>query len=110
MLLRLAYLGVSNAFALLRLLPSDRDKDTQILALHHQLAVLQRQLGPRRVSLHPSDRALLAAEGAGNVVRAGRGWFGSPCATRGVATIVGVSVPGLQQDDRSCWCAWPTSP
>jgi hypothetical protein len=44
MLLRLAYLGVTNAFALLRLLPrSDRDKDAEILALRHQLAVLQRQ-------------------------------------------------------------------
>ena len=62
MLLRLAYLGVSNAFALLRLLPmSDRDKDAEILALRHQLVVLQRQLGPRRVSLHASDRALLTA-------------------------------------------------
>jgi putative transposase len=61
-LLRLAHLGVSNAFALLRLLPmSDRDKDAEILALRHQLVVLRRQLGPRRVSLHASDRALLAA-------------------------------------------------
>ncbi|MEU9794560.1 hypothetical protein AB0E27_28740 [Streptomyces sparsogenes] len=33
MLLRLAYPGVTNAFALLRLLPmSDRDKDAEILA------------------------------------------------------------------------------
>ena len=46
MVLRLAYLGITNAFALLRLLPgSDRDKDAEILALRHQLAVLQRQLG-----------------------------------------------------------------
>ncbi len=43
MLLRLAYLTVTNAFAVLRLLPSsDRDKDVEILALRHQLAVLQR--------------------------------------------------------------------
>jgi hypothetical protein len=42
MLLRLAYLGITHAIALLRLLPgSDRDKDTEILALCHQLAVLQ---------------------------------------------------------------------
>ena len=62
MLLRLAYLGVSNAFALLRLLPiSDRDKDAEILALRHQLAVLQRQLGPQQVRFAASDRALLAA-------------------------------------------------
>jgi hypothetical protein len=33
MLLRLAYLGITSAFALLRLLPgSDRDKDAEILA------------------------------------------------------------------------------
>jgi putative transposase len=39
-LLRLAYLGVTNALALLRLLPmSDRDKDTEILVLRHQIAV-----------------------------------------------------------------------
>jgi hypothetical protein len=45
-LLRLAYLTVTNTFAVLRLLPmSDRDKDTEILALRHQIAVLERQLG-----------------------------------------------------------------
>jgi hypothetical protein len=61
-LLRLAYLGVTNAFALLRLLPmSDRDKDVEILALRHQLTVLHRQLGTERVRFDPSDRALLAA-------------------------------------------------
>jgi hypothetical protein len=43
---RLAYLGMTNVFALLRLLPmSNRDKDAEILALWHQLLVLQRQLG-----------------------------------------------------------------
>ena len=62
MLVRLAYLGVANAFALLRLLPmGDRDKDAEILILRHQLAVLQRQLGPARVRFAASDRALLAA-------------------------------------------------
>jgi len=61
-LLRLAYLGVANMFALLRLLPmSSRDKDTEILALRHQLLVLQRQLDLGRVRFTPSDRALLAA-------------------------------------------------
>jgi hypothetical protein len=61
-LLRLAYLGITNAFALLRLLPgSDRDKDAQILALRHQLAVLQRQLDGQRVRFDPADRACLAA-------------------------------------------------
>jgi putative transposase len=61
-LLRLGYLGVTNVFALLRLLPmSDRDKDAEILALRHQLSVLQRELGPERVRVTPADRALLAA-------------------------------------------------
>jgi len=61
-LLRLAYLGVTNAFALLRLLPrSDHDKDTEILVLRHQLGVLQRQLSDQRVRFQPADRALLAA-------------------------------------------------
>src|SRR5213078_1053554 len=62
MLLRLAYLGITNAFALLRLLPgSDRDKDAEILALRHQLAVLQRQLGGQRIRFQLADRAWLAA-------------------------------------------------
>ncbi len=62
MLLRLAYLGITNAFALLRLLPgSDCDRDAEILALRHQLAVLHRQLGGQRVRFEPADRAWLAA-------------------------------------------------
>jgi hypothetical protein len=61
-LLRLAYLGVTNGLALLRLLPmSDRDKDTEILVLRHQIAVLHRQLGTQKPRFDPSDRALLAA-------------------------------------------------
>lgn len=41
-LLRLAYLGVTNAFAVLRLLTmSEQDKDAEILALRHQIAVLR---------------------------------------------------------------------
>jgi transposase InsO family protein len=61
-LLRLAYLGVTNAFAVLRLLPmSDRDKDVEILALRHQLAMLERRLGTTKVRFGTSDRAFLAA-------------------------------------------------
>ena len=57
-LLRLAYLGVTNTLALLRLLPmSDRDKDAEILALRHQIMVLQRQLHGDRVRFTPADRA-----------------------------------------------------
>jgi hypothetical protein len=60
--LRLAYLGVANAFALLRLLPmGDRDKDVEILALRHQITVLERQLGNTRPRFSPGDRAFLAA-------------------------------------------------
>jgi putative transposase len=61
-LLRLAYLGVTNAVALLRLLPmSDRDKDAEILALRHQITVLERQLHGERVRFTWADRAVLAA-------------------------------------------------
>jgi transposase InsO family protein len=61
-LLRLAYLTVANTFAVLRLLPmGDRDKDTEILALRHQLAVLERQLGEQKVRFTSGDRAFLAA-------------------------------------------------
>jgi transposase InsO family protein len=39
----------------------EREKDIEILVLRHQIAVLQRQLGPTRVRFEPEDRALLAA-------------------------------------------------
>ena len=62
MLLRLAYLTVTNAFAVLRLLPmSNRDKDAEILALRHQISILQRQLGPEKAKFTPQDQAFLAA-------------------------------------------------
>ncbi|MDX8031429.1 integrase core domain-containing protein [Lentzea sp. BCCO 10_0856] len=61
-LVRFAYRAVSHAFAALWLLRmTDRDKDVEILALRHQLAVLQRQLGDQRPRLRLEDRALLAA-------------------------------------------------
>lgn len=48
--LRLAYLGVTNALALLRLLPvSDSAKDAVVLALHHQLTVLERHLDGEKI-------------------------------------------------------------
>jgi len=53
---------VTNVFALLRLLPmSAHGKDAEILALRHQLMVLQRQLGKERARFAPGDRAFLAA-------------------------------------------------
>jgi WD40 repeat protein len=61
-LLRLAYFGVTNALALLRLLPmSDRAKDAEILALRHQIMVLERQLHGAKVRFTRADRAFLAA-------------------------------------------------
>ncbi|MEV7862971.1 integrase core domain-containing protein [Streptomyces hirsutus] len=62
MLLRPAYLGMTNAFAMLRLLPtSDREKDIEILALRHQIAVLERQSDGQRVRMHASGRAFPAS-------------------------------------------------
>ena len=62
MLLRLAYLGVTGALSMLRLLPmSDHAKDAEILALRHQVMVLERHLGTQKVRFDPSDRAFLAA-------------------------------------------------
>ena len=62
MLLRPAYLSVTNAFALLRLLPmSDRDKDVEILVLQNQITVLERQLGKTQLRLFPADRMFFAA-------------------------------------------------
>jgi putative transposase len=61
-LLRLAYLAVTNVFTLLRLLPvSDRNKEMEILVLRHQITVLGRQLGTTRPRFSPADRAFLAA-------------------------------------------------
>jgi putative transposase len=55
-LLRLPYLALTGVFTTMRLLPvSDIDKDIEILALHHQLAILQRQTGKPRLT--PADRA-----------------------------------------------------
>jgi putative transposase len=53
---------VTNALAMLRLLPiSDHAKNAEILALRHQITVLQRQLHGEKVRFDPSDRAVLAA-------------------------------------------------
>jgi len=61
-LLGLACLGLTNAFAVLRLLPgSGHDRDAEILALGHRLGVLQRRLGGQPIRCQPADRALLAA-------------------------------------------------
>jgi hypothetical protein len=60
-LLRLAYLTASNTFAMLRLLPmGDRDKDVEVLAMRHQIAVLE-STGQTEVRFTSDDRAFLAA-------------------------------------------------
>jgi putative transposase len=60
MTLRFAYLAVLRVFGWLALLArSDRAKDTEILILRHQVAVLQRQVKVPRLSR--ADRAVLAA-------------------------------------------------
>jgi putative transposase len=59
MLLRLAYVTATTAVMLMRLLPmSDRDKDLEILALRHQLLVLQRRVG--KPAFTATDRVILA--------------------------------------------------
>jgi putative transposase len=59
-LLRLPYLALTSVFTFIRLLPmSDTDKDIEILALRHQLVVLQRQFDKPRPT--QPDRAFLAA-------------------------------------------------
>jgi hypothetical protein len=52
MLLRLAFLGITNAFALLRLPPSgDRDQDIAILSLRHQFITTGRPWSQGRASV-----------------------------------------------------------
>ncbi|MET7895766.1 hypothetical protein [Streptomyces mirabilis] len=59
MLLRLAYLAVTNTFSLIRLLPmSEREKEIEILVPRHQLTVLQRQA--TKPAFTPHDRFLPA--------------------------------------------------
>ena len=122
-MLRLAYLAVTNTFALLRLLPmSDRDKDVEILALRHQLTVLQRQLG--------QDRSRFARTTARSwppcsttsrgTCSAGSGcWYGrrrccagtATCSARRHAAILRAEAPRTTAHrplDPRCWsCAWP---
>ena len=60
MLLRLPYLALTSVFTLVRLLPmSAVGKDAEILALRHELAILQRQIDKPRLT--PPDRAFLSA-------------------------------------------------
>jgi putative transposase len=59
-LVRLVYLALTGMIRFLRLLAMrNADKDIEILALRHQLAVPQRQIDKPRLT--PPDRAFLAA-------------------------------------------------
>jgi hypothetical protein len=61
-LFRLAYLGVTHTLALIRLLlMSNRDKDAEILALRHQITVLERHQHGEKIRFTPAARVLLAA-------------------------------------------------
>jgi hypothetical protein len=72
-LLRLAFLGVTNALAMLRLLPmSDRAKDAEILALRYQLTVLKRQLQSLARASCPLIAQLPARSDAAQERRAGK--------------------------------------
>ncbi|MBO3747546.1 hypothetical protein J5X84_15820 [Streptosporangiaceae bacterium NEAU-GS5] len=60
MLVRLAYLAVTNTFSFIRLLPArDRDKEIEILVLRHQMMVLRRQVA--KPVFTPADRFLLSS-------------------------------------------------
>lgn len=59
-LLRLAYLAVTNTMAMLRLLPmSDRAKDAEILALRHQATVLERHLHGQKIQFTQGRRPVV---------------------------------------------------
>jgi hypothetical protein len=62
-LLRLSYLALTNVVAFVQLLPmSDVDKDVEILALRHQLAVLQRQQATRLVMPLPRQAVIAVGD------------------------------------------------
>ncbi|MEV8021304.1 hypothetical protein AB0O76_34205 [Streptomyces sp. NPDC086554] len=51
MTLRLTYLALSSALAVMRLLPMSKvDKEIKVLTLRHQLTVLQRQINRPRIT------------------------------------------------------------
>jgi hypothetical protein len=72
-LLRLAYLRVTNAFALLRLLTvSDRDKEVEILVVRHEALLVRMEVKDRPSPCRRSGGVKLeAVRAGGSPVRAG---------------------------------------
>ena len=52
---------MTNPFAAAAAYDERRDKSVEILALRHQITILERQLGKTRPLFCPADRAFLAA-------------------------------------------------
>jgi hypothetical protein len=95
----LAYLGVTNTVALLRLLPmSDHNKDAEILARRHQIMVLERHLHGDRVRFTPADRAWLAA--LLHPLPRGVHTYSTPCASTSATTTNTVRTEASRTADR----------
>ena len=104
MLLRLACLALTNALAMLRLLPmTDRAKDVEILALRHQITVLDRQLHGATVWVPNGVRP-----GHGTGVDRAAHLPASATGDRRPAT--GDRRPATGEDALLCCFDWPTSP
>jgi hypothetical protein len=94
-LLRLAYFVVTNTVTLLRVLPmSDRDKDIEILALRHQLLILQRQVGtptftPQTACCSPASCTGCPASGYAGFCC----WYGRTRSCAGTATCSTAATP-----------------
>jgi hypothetical protein len=86
---------------MLRLLPlSDQVKDAEILALRHQIVVLERQLNGQKIRFAAADRALLAARCTGFPAPCCNGcgcWYALRLGCAGTAT----SSPDLMRGSRA---------
>src|SRR5689334_16728519 len=60
---------------------SDRGRDAEVLALRHQIMVLERQLGGDRVQFAPADRGVAGRSAA-------------PASTNGAAPAAATGMPG----------------
>ena len=120
MTFRLLYLILTRLCGWLALLPrSDNVKNTEILVLRHQIAVLQRQVRSPRPSW--ADRAVLAAPPGGCPPHTAASWpWSSPPARSCAGTPNWSNAAGLisaehpdgpvlaQRSDGLCW-KWPAT-